>query len=253
MADQILNVVLHDNPLTPDPSDRVGTVKLNGTWYNTTIARKIVEQRSELRYETILSVLNVADELKRTAIATGNSVVDGVSHMRPSVPGAFKGDAAQYDPEVNRKTVIMSPTLEMHRALEASKVVVLGPAQTGPVINRVEDLYSGKVNSELTPGRNLRIYGQRLRIAGEDPDVIGVWFVAVGEGGLRFRVNDRDLIDNLPSHLTVIIPSLAVGEYFLEVTTQSIGSKSELSKTPRTFRFEIILTIPEVPIPGNEH
>jgi hypothetical protein len=245
MADQILNVVLHDNPLTPDPSDRVGTVKLNGTWYNTTIARKIVEQRSELRYETILSVLNIADELKRTAIATGNSVVDGVSHMRPSVSGSFKGDAAQYDPEVNRKTVIMNPTLEMHHALDASKVVVLGPAQTGPVINRVEDIYSGKVNSDLTPGRNLRIHGHRLRIAGDDPDVIGVWFVGVGEGGLRVRVDDRDLVDNQPSHLTVIVPPLAAGEYFLEVTTQSSTNISTLSKTPRTFRFEIILTVPE--------
>jgi hypothetical protein len=245
MADQILNVVLHDNPLTPDPSDRIGIVKLNGTWYNTTLARKIVEQRSEFRYETILNILNVADELKRTAIATGNSVIDGVAHMRPAVPGPFKGDAAQYDPAVNSKTVNMSPTREMHRALDASKVVVLGPALTGPVINRVEDVYSGKENSVLTPGRNLRIHGQRLRMAGDDPAVIGVWFVGVGEGGLRVRVDDRDLVDNLPSLLTVIVPPLAVGDYFLEVTTQSSSNSTTLNKTPRTFRFEIVLTVPE--------
>jgi hypothetical protein len=54
-----------------------------------------VEQRSELRYETILGILNIADELKRTAIATGNSVIDSVAHMRPAAPDLFRGDAAQ--------------------------------------------------------------------------------------------------------------------------------------------------------------
>jgi hypothetical protein len=239
----MLNVVLHDNPLTPDPSDRTGTVKLNGTWYNTTLARKIVEQRSEFRYETILSILNISDELKRLAIATGNSVIDGVAHMRPAVLGSFKGDGAQYDPAVNRKTVFMSPTHEMHRALEASKVAVIGPALTGPVINRVEDVYSETENFKLTPGRNLRIYGQRLRIAGGQPGVCGVWFVSAIEGGIRVRVDDRDLVDNFPSHLTVVVPALDAGGYFLEVTTQSSSNGSALNKTPRTFRFEIILTV----------
>jgi hypothetical protein len=243
MSDQILNVVLYDNALTPDPNDRTGMVKLNGTWYNTTVARKIVEQRSELRYETILSILNVADELKRTAIATGYSVIDGVSHMRPAVAGPFRGDAAQYDPAVNKKSVNMSPAPELHRALEASKVAVIGPAPTGPVINRVEDIYSNTENSMLTPGRNLRIYGQRLRIAGDDPAVIGVWFVGADETGLRVRVDDRDLVDNQPSTLTLIVPPLVPGGYFVEITTQSTGNSKVLHKTPRTFRFEVVLTV----------
>jgi hypothetical protein len=243
MADQILNVLLYDNPLTPDPNDRTGLVKLNGTWFNTTIARKIVEQRSELRYETILSILNVSDELKRTALATGNAVSDGVAYMHPAVPGPYKGDGAQFDPEVNYKTVNMRPTHEMRVAIEASKVVVIGPALTGPVINRVHDVFSDKEDQLLTPGRNLRIFGQHLRIAGDDPEVIGVWFVTADETATRTRVDDRDVVDNNPSSLTVVIPALAPGGYFVEVTTRSSTSSKKLHSTPRSYLFNIVLTV----------
>ena len=99
--------------------------------------------------------------------------------------------------------------------------MILGAAETGPVINRVEDLYTGTENSVLTPGRNLRIYGQRLRIAGDDPAAVGVWFVAVGETPERIRLDDRDLVDNDPSKLTLVVPSLAPGGYFVEIVTQS--------------------------------
>jgi hypothetical protein len=243
MADQILNVVLYDNPLTPDPTDRTGRVKLNGTWYNSTLAKKIVEQRSEFRYETIINVLTIADSLKRTALATGNSVIDGVAHMYPAVTGPFKGDAAQYDPAVNRKGVVMNPVAEMHQAMDASQVVVIGPAMTGPVINRVDDVFSDTENSQLTPGRNLRVHGQRLRITGDDPAIIGVWFVRADETGTRIRLDDRDLVDNKPSILTLLVPSLNPGGYFIEIVTQSSSNSKTVNKTVRTYRFETVLTV----------
>lgn len=243
MADQILNVRLYDNPLTPKTNDYTGKVQLNGTLYNADVARKIKEQGSELRQETLLSILDTADSIKRTGIATGYSVVDGVSQMRASVSGPFEGAGAQYDPAVNSKSVIMTPTPEMNKAMEPTKVVILGPALTGPVINRVEDLYGGAENGVITPGRNLRIHGQRLKITGDDPAITGVWFVSANEISTRIRVDDRDLIDNDPSRLTLVVPSLAAGGYFVEVVTQSSGSAKTLLKEPRTYRFEILLIV----------
>ena len=243
MADQILNVRLYDNPLTPEINDYTGRVQLNGTLYNPDVARKIVEQRSEFRHETILNILQIADDVKRTAIATGYGVIDGVSQMRPSVSGRFDGAAAQYNAAVHSKGVTMTSSPELRKSMEASKVVILGAATTGPVINRVEDLYTGTENGVITPGRNLRIYGQRLRIAGDDPAVVGVWFVAAGESSERIRVDDRDLIDNDPSKLTLVVPSLAPGGYFVEIVSQTSGNKTTLLKEPRAYRFEILLTV----------
>jgi hypothetical protein len=107
----------------------------------------------------------------------------------------------------------------------------------------VEDLYSGKENSTLTPGRNLRLHGQRMRIAGDDPAVIGVWFVSADGGETRVRVDDRDLIDNSSATLTVIIPTLPAGNYFVEIVTQSSAASNVNIKDPRTCRFEAILTV----------
>jgi hypothetical protein len=243
MADQILNVRLYDNPLTPEKNDYTARVQLNGTLYNADVARKITAQRSELRLETILSVLQMADEIKRTSIASGFSVIDGVSQMRPSVPGRFEGAVAQFNPAVHSKSVIMTPSPEMNKAMASAKVVSLGAATTGPVINRVEDLFTGTENRVITPGRNLRIHGQRLRIAGDDAAVIGVWFVASGDAPARTRLDDRDLIDNDPSKLTLVAPTLTPGGYFVEIVTQSSTNTKQLLKEPRSYRFELMLTV----------
>ena len=243
MTDQLLNVRLYDNPLTPEPNDYSGRVQLNGTLYNPDIARKIVEQRSEFRYETILNILQIADDVKRTAIATGNSVIDGVTQMRPSVSGRFEGAAASFNPAIHTKGVSMSASPELRKSIAASKVVVLGAVTVGPVINRVEDLYTGAENGVITPGRNLRIYGQRLRIAGDDPTVIGVWFVAAAESSERTRLDDRDLVDNEPSKLTLVVPTLPAGGYFVEIVTQSSSNSKQTLKDAKTYRFEIMLTV----------
>jgi hypothetical protein len=162
--------------------------------------------------------------------------------MRPSVTGRFDGEAAQYDASKHAKGVIMIPSHEMTRELAPAKVTVLGVAPAGPVINRVEDLYTGTENDTVTPGRNLRIYGQRLRIAG-DPAVVGVWIIITGERELRVRLDDRDVVDNTPSMLTIIVPDLVPGGYYIEVVTQSTTSAKTLLKEPRTYRFEVLLTV----------
>jgi hypothetical protein len=90
------------------------------------------------------------------------------------------------------------------------------------------------------------IYGQRLRIAGEDTAVVGVWFIAVEPTATpeRIRLDDRDLVDNDPSKLTIVIPALEPGGYFVEVVTQSSGgAKTQLLKDPRSYRFEVMLTV----------
>lgn len=245
MADtsQILNVLLFDHTLTPEPGDYTGKVKLNGTWHNHHIAKQIVAQRSEYRYDTILSILNMADDIKRTGIATGHSIIDGVSQMRPAVNGVFKGKGGQFDPALQSKCVIMTPAPEMRKAMEVSKVAVLGVAPTGPVINSVEDVYTGAEDSMMTPGRNLRIYGQRLRIAGDDGAVVGVWFVQADDENARTQVAARDLVDNNPTQLTIIVPALPAGNYYLEVVTQSSVNSKTLTKEPRAYRFELILTV----------
>jgi hypothetical protein len=242
MSEQKLNVVLYDNPLTPDPSDKVAKVQSNGTLYNSDIAREIVEERSEYRYETILNVLNLSDSVKRKNIAGGFHVIDGVVWLSAGVTGPFSGIGAQYDPEVNAVVLHSSASAEMRKELQNAKVNVSGTALVGPLISRVEDVYSGETNTKFTHGRNLRIYGRHLRIAGTDPSV-GVYFVKADDPTTRLAVYPRDIIQNNPSELIVVSPAEAVvdEEYFLEVTTQFSTTADKTVKDPRTYRFEHLL------------
>lgn len=236
-----LNVSLYENHLTQEKDDYMGRVQLNGSVSNADIARDIVNERSEYRYETILNILTLGDEIKRKRLASGYAVNDGVAQMYPSVTGRFVGAAAQFDPKQHSVGVTMTVGAALRSEMADVAVAVQGVATTGPIINRIIDVYSGTENQQITPGRNLKIIGQRLRIAGTDPLIIGVWFVKADSSSTRVRVDDRDMVDNNPSQLTVIAPQLTPGDYYIEVVTQFVEGGS-LTKEPRRYRFEIALT-----------
>ncbi|MFT4071171.1 MAG: DNA-binding domain-containing protein [Dysgonamonadaceae bacterium] len=92
-----LNVLLYDTPLTPETNDFIGRVQLNNTLDNTRIAALIVQERTEYRLETIKNILDLADNAKCNALASGYAVHSGVAQMHPSISGRFEGEKAQFD------------------------------------------------------------------------------------------------------------------------------------------------------------
>lgn len=236
-----LNVSLYDNPLTPEKDDYTAKVQLNGTLTNEQIANEIVAERTEYRPETILNILNISDEIKRTRLASGFAINDGVTQMYPAVSGRFVGAAAQFDSAVHSVGVTMVASSALRTAMSETKVVVQGPAPVGPVINKVLDVYTGKENNTITVNKSLKIFGQRLRIAGDNA-LVGIWFIAANESATRTRVDDPDVVDNNPSQLTVTVPALAAGDYYVEVVTQSTAGQT-LIKDPRSYQYGLALTI----------
>jgi hypothetical protein len=113
-------------------------------------------------------------------------------------------------------------------------------AEIGTVIARVTDVKTGSVNDLLTPDRNLKISGYKLKIAGDD-SANGVFFI--DENGNRTQVDPTDIVSNNPSELMIIIPSLSQGTYHLEITTQYGGNTKTFLKEPRTTVFDRILTV----------
>ncbi|MDR1867429.1 MAG: DUF4469 domain-containing protein [Treponema sp.] len=66
------------------------------------------------------------------------------------------------------------------------------------------------MNDILTPGRNAKIMGSKLKIAGEAS--CGVYFVNTATGE-RVKVEAADIVENKNSELLVVIPALAAGTY----------------------------------------
>jgi hypothetical protein len=113
-------------------------------------------------------------------------------------------------------------------------VEIFGVADTDTVIAQIIDMKSGSVNDLLTPNRNLKITGNKIKIAGEN-EANGIYFVN-RDTTERIRVDDSDVAVNNPSELIVVIPELASGTYLLEVTMQY--AVSFLLKAPRTATVE---------------
>ncbi|MDR1340294.1 MAG: DUF4469 domain-containing protein [Prevotellaceae bacterium] len=116
---------------------------------------------------------------------------------------------------------------------------ILDVVDTNAVITQVTDMKTGNVNNRLTPGRNLKIAGYKIKIAGDNASN-GIYFVnqATFE---RVWIDDTDIVANNPSELIVVIPALAAGTYLLEVTTQY--TPDTLLKESRATTFDKTLTV----------
>ncbi len=238
MANNHLLIELYRNHLTGKRTYKA-KVLLKGALTNEAIARRIVKQRSEYRYDTILGILNMSDEVKREALADGLAVNDGVYHAQPSVTGRFDAAGENFDPAKHKRgiTVVASP--ELHKLMGQSGVKNAGPASVGPAINKVEDIYTQTINQYLTPGRGIRIHGRRLQLVGDNPQV-GVYFVKEDDPSIRIGAAKVDIVDNKPSQLLVIVPGhLPAGAFFIEVMTQYTKGKVPV-KEPRSY----ILNVP---------
>jgi hypothetical protein len=172
-------------------------------------------------------------------LCDGFSVNTGWFTAGPQVRGVANSPREQYDSEKHTLLFEFHQGATLRKELENVTVEILGVADTDAFITRATDVKTGSVNDLLTPNRNLKIAGYKIRIAG-DNDANGIYFVnqATSE---RTAVDVSDIVTNNPSELIVVIPALATGTYLLEVTTQY--APGTLLKEPRTAMFDKTLTV----------
>jgi hypothetical protein len=127
----------------------------------------------------------------------------------------------------------------LRRGLDEIEIEITGTGEAGILIAEVIDVKTGSVNDRITPNRNLRIRGNKLKLVGEHPDV-GVYFVneATGE---EIKVEADEVVDNKPSELMIVVPQLGAGLYSLKAVTQF--TTGAVLKEPRTVTFDRTLTV----------
>jgi predicted GTPase len=151
----------------------------------------------------------------------------------------FNSPLEQFDPKKHSILFRFNQGSLLRKETSNVAVQVMGVGDSGIVISHVVDAKTGSVNDLLTPNRNLKIKGGKLKIAG-DNEANGVYFVNQNTQE-RLKVDAADIVTNKPSELIVHIPNLLAGMYKLEVTTQY--AVSSLLKEPRSTVFEKILTV----------
>jgi hypothetical protein len=206
---------------------------------NTDIAQIIKERGSEMDYNTIVDILNHADAIVREQVQTEHSIQTGVVHILPRVKGPWLGLSAKYDPEIHKVTLDMTPSPEMHKALEEVGVEVLGVKDSGAVIGLVTDAATGKTDGTITPLDQIIIEGAKIKIAPENEDGLGVFFV--NEDGIATLSTHR-LLQNDPKKVITQVPNLMAAQYTLRIITR-YSNGTVLLKKPRTIDYEYPLKV----------
>jgi hypothetical protein len=236
----IWKIWLRLNFLTQDvDNDYTGEVSTMGhTVRNEDIASRIVKERSEFRYETILSILNERDGIVLESVLGGSSVQDGVVHIAPTVTGLWIGTERTVDPARQKPTVSISPTTALRDGLLNVKMEILGVKDSGAYIGLVTDAATKAVDGHITPGGIVVITGDKLRIAPADDPELGVFFVDK-KGG---KTQVTQLSQNDPKRLTILAPPLPAGTYTLQVVTR-FSNGSTLLNVARTIVYDTPLVV----------
>ena len=238
-------VWLTPNLLTKDiDNDYIAEVSTSKqTLRNEDIAQRIVDEGSEIKYDTLLSIINQHDRIIREAVCDGYSVLTGVGQYSPRVTGSWIGKSANFDPSVNKLTLDMILSKEMRDALSTVGVEVLGVKEGGgAAIGLVTDTLTEATDGTITPGEDILIEGTKIKIAG-DPDLCGVYFIPRDAPEETIYKVERRLTQNDPSRIIARVPAtITPGSYTLRIVTQFTGG-SNLLKEPRTLEYEMPLTV----------
>jgi hypothetical protein len=172
-------------------------------------------------------------------LCDGFSVNTGWFTASAHIKGVFDSPDETFNPHKHTVLFEFHQGSQLRKELESVEVQIMGAADAGFGISQVTDVKTGSVNDIITPNRNLRISGHKLKIAG-DNETNGVYFINQ-DTQESTKVDASDIVTNNPSELIVVIPDLAAGTYHVEVTTQYAGTTP--LKEPRSTVFDKILTV----------
>lgn len=172
-------------------------------------------------------------------LCDGFSVNTGYFTASTQIRGVFDSPTETFNPQKHNILFQFNQGEKLRSQIANIEVAILGVAEAGAAILQVKDVKSGTVNDLLTPNRNLKIAGSKIKVVGDNP-AIGIYFTNT-DTGLRTAVDETDIVVNNPSELIVVIPDLEAGMYTVEVVTQyTVGT---LLKEPRTAIFDKPLNV----------
>jgi hypothetical protein len=241
---------LYENLLTEDQNDYSARVAAERALSVRDICQSAVERGgADINAAAMEHAVELFHKEMAYRLCDGFSVNTSWYNASTHIKGVFTSPAEAFDPAKHTVMVEFRQGVELRRELGMVSVNILGKAESGFFIAEVNDLRTGSVNDLLTPGRNAKISGGKLKVegdGGETPGVCGVYFVNEADGS-RVKVDAEDIVENLNAHLLIVIPALVPGTYRLEVTTQFTGNRP--LNTPRTASFDHLLTVAPPPAP----
>ncbi|WP_449388251.1 DNA-binding domain-containing protein [Chryseobacterium lineare] len=236
-----IKAYLYDNVLTKDnPNDFTARTASERSLNVQQICQSAANRggadisASAMEHATELFLKEMAYQL-----CDGYSINTGYFTANTTIRGVFDSPSETFNKDKHSIIFQFNQGEKLRAEIPNIEVEILGVAEASAAILQVTDVKSGSVNDLLTPGRNLKIVGSKIKVTGDNASV-GVYFVdAITQE--RTKVEQSDIVTNNPSEVMVVIPELAAGTYTIEVLTQYSGSQS--LKEPRTATLDKQLTV----------
>ena len=235
-----IKAALYDNVLTPNTNDFMARVSSERSLNVKDVCRAAKTRGgADISADAMEHAVNLFLKEMGHSLCDGFSINTGWFTASVSIKGVFDSPTEKFNAAKHTVMFDFKQGSLLRKELGAVTVNITGVADTSAYIAQATDVKTGSVNDMLTPGRNLRISGSKIKIDGENPEN-GVFFVNQ-ETQERTRVDDTDVATNNPSEVMIIIPELAAGAYRLEIVTQYSSGKN--LKQPRKAAFDRVLTV----------
>jgi hypothetical protein len=232
---------LYRNVLTKDnPNDYIARVAAERTVNTQEICESaVVRGGADISADAMEHAATLFQKEMAYLLCDGFSVNTGYFTATVLIKEPFDSPSEKFDPKKHYLLFDFHQGALLRKELEFVEVEILGVADTNLHVLQVVDVKTGSINDLLTPDRNLRIAGSKIKIAGTDESV-GVYFVNQ-DTAEKTKVDPSEVVTNNPSELIIVIPELVSGTYKLEVTSQF--AHTAILKEPRTTVFDRMLTV----------
>ncbi|MDR1896687.1 MAG: DUF4469 domain-containing protein [Prevotellaceae bacterium] len=236
----MLEYTLGDNPLSEDPDDKKAQVVNVRTYSQDEVIDKILDIGAGLTNSDVVSVLSGLKKVVTVISDEGDAVTLELFDTYPSIQGVFKGVNDSYDPKRHRTRINLRPGVALRASEKNIKTKKVPGGIHYTTIFSVMDVKSKSVDNLLTPGRNLKIFGEKIKVVGDEA-ITGIWFINQNDG-TRTQVETSDIVTNRASEVIVVIPALTAGEYKIELKTCYSGGSTP-TKTSHESTFHKVLTV----------
>jgi hypothetical protein len=239
---------LYLNYINKDPRGRTAMVDFAGpTRTLEMLVDELVKEGSDIQKETLLAAIRRLTRLRVWYLQMGYPVNDEVTILSPRVTGNFHGKSGGVEDGDHKITLSTQLTKDTRTALQEVSIEIKGNKGADVDIDMVTDLETGLQDGTITPGDDIIIEGDKIKVVGEPASTssatgsglepgIGVFFVdSTGNTLQAVRYNE-----NNPKRVNVRVPAaLPKGQSFtLRIVTRFING-TQLLVTPRTIDYEL--------------
>ena len=230
----MINYILEPNELTREPNKYRAQVVNSRSYSFDDIAEHLLEHHTGVSSAVIYGVWEGIKGAVKEYIASGAAVNTELFRAHASIQGVFDGIDDRFDKSRHKIRLNLRPGQLLTDAQDGLKVKKTNSADK-IYIKSVIDIKTGSVNQNLTPGKNIRIIGKRLKIEGDNP-TCGLYFIPEKNTFSPIMVDASEFVVNNPSEIIAVIPKLGKGVWNLRLVTQYCRSNRSL-KEPQNVIF----------------